>query len=247
MNQMQSETVTKVLGALLAARKEYGSVKKNAHNEFTKKPYADLSSVKEAIDEALLNAGIIVLDQLDTEGATAIVTTRAIHAESGEWVGSKFAGEAKGQNVAQEVGKLYTYGRRYNRLGLFDLAAEDDDAEGGPKRQRQENKPQSKPRQAAKPAPHAILDAPCVDGDERSLAKWTSDMVKVLGSMPSQHTIAQATTIQGFLDGHHEANPADERIKKALTALGEAIDAATTAVANQDHANMDREAQERAA
>ena len=56
-----SESVSKVIPALLRAQKNIGAAVKGASNPFFKSTYADLGSVMEVCKEPLNNEGIVIL------------------------------------------------------------------------------------------------------------------------------------------------------------------------------------------
>lgn len=125
-----SKETDKILPALHAAIPTLGVIIKDGVNTHTDSKYATINGVKAAIDQPLYNAGFLLIDTLDGDGFVTRVTTRLCHVESGQWVQSTFSAgvpAAKAAQFAQAVGSLQTYGRRYNRVGLLNLSAHDDD------------------------------------------------------------------------------------------------------------------------
>lgn len=120
-----SETRTKIFGAILAAKKNFDPVIKDATNPFFKSKYETLNGILDAVETALNNEGVILLQPSSTDGTNNFVTTRLEHVESGEFADSTLKLE-KTANM-QEVGAATTYGRRQTLKGILGLKAEDDD------------------------------------------------------------------------------------------------------------------------
>jgi hypothetical protein len=113
---------TKLIAALVAARKEMGAAKKGTSNPFFKSKYADLSSVIEAIKEPLEAHGLTFVQDIDDHGVTTVI----LH-ESGEVMRlAKFPIVATKQD-AQGFGSALTYARRYSLQTALGVPAEDDD------------------------------------------------------------------------------------------------------------------------
>jgi hypothetical protein len=110
-----------VYQALLSAKKDIGKVAKNAKNPHFKNSYADINALIEAVEPILLDNGLILLQPVND----LIVTTRIIHAESGQEVSSSIA--LPNASTPQQLGSAITYYRRYTLQSLLSLQAEDDD------------------------------------------------------------------------------------------------------------------------
>ena len=83
----QSQSITKIAGALVRAHADLSGVAKAATNPFFKSKYATLESVVDAVKPALLKQEIVVVQGLqDAEGGVAI-ETMLLHS-SGEWISS---------------------------------------------------------------------------------------------------------------------------------------------------------------
>lgn len=138
----KSESVVKLSGALAKAQAEMPAVEKNATNPFLKNRYADLGAVIEAAKPILARHGLSVVQMPVTFENTVGVTTMLMH-ESGEWLEGTILlplGEEKGKSIAQVVGSVITYLRRYSYASILGMYA-DEDTDG------------NKPASAAKPAP----------------------------------------------------------------------------------------------
>lgn len=112
-----------VLKAVLSAKKEIGKVAKNAKNPHFKNTYADINALIEAVEPILLENGLVLLQPVND----GIVTTRIIHAESGEEISSAI--QLPTANTPQQLGSAITYYRRYTLQSLLSLQAEDDDGQ----------------------------------------------------------------------------------------------------------------------
>jgi len=154
------------VGALaLALSKAQGQVKgavKDATNPFYKNRYSDLSSVKDACQEALTAFGIAVIQSPSAEGAKVSLTTLLLH-ESGEWVSGTITATGKDES-AQSVGSVITYLRRYALASMVGVAPEDDDGES------------AQPRGQFKPSPqtaksHQIVAAVTASEDKAALLR----------------------------------------------------------------------------
>jgi hypothetical protein len=110
-----------VLKALLSAKKDIGKVAKNAKNPHFKNTYADINALIEAVEPILLDNGLVLLQPVND----LVVTTRIIHAESGEEISSAIA--LPNASTPQQLGSAITYYRRYTLQSLLSLQAEDDD------------------------------------------------------------------------------------------------------------------------
>ena len=81
-----SESLSKIIAALLAAQKQITFASKDAKNPAFRSTYADLPAVIDAIKPALNEQGIAFVQTLSpSEPGFLAITTRLMH-ESGEWV-----------------------------------------------------------------------------------------------------------------------------------------------------------------
>lgn len=121
-----SETVTKIAPALISAKGNMGSLIKGASNPFFKSKYADLGSVIEVSEQALLDQGVVTIQGAGGDGETITVETLLLHS-SGEWLRAALSLKPAKANDPQAAGSAVTYARRYSLQALCNLAAEDDD------------------------------------------------------------------------------------------------------------------------
>jgi len=116
----------KIAPALIKAKKEFGPALKSSNNPHFRSKYADLGACLEAVDEALLNNGIALIQEtfLDETGVT--VETVFIH-ESGEILRGGKLHVPAAKHDPQGYGSALTYARRYSLQAACGIAPEDDD------------------------------------------------------------------------------------------------------------------------
>lgn len=126
MTELASESIVKIMPALLKAQGEYGPVVKDATNPHFGSKFLSLVGVIDAVGEALRKNKIAIVQQTDRhdDGITVLVT-RLIH-ESGEWLGSVYPLRPVKADPQSE-GSALTYARRYALMALTGIAPEDDD------------------------------------------------------------------------------------------------------------------------
>lgn len=117
--------LTNLAPALLKARAAFDPVLKDATNPHFRNKYASLSAVLGAVDGALSENGISVL-QFPADGAHGPgLTTMLLH-ESGEHIqGTTSIPLSKTDPQGWAAG--ITYARRYGLMAVLGIAAEDDD------------------------------------------------------------------------------------------------------------------------
>lgn len=116
---------SKLVLALIAAKKKFKPLVKNKFNPHFKNRYADLSAVGEAVDDALASEGLTVIQTMafDEKDHYGIVTK--LEHVSGDQRQSFYP--LPGGSKPQELASAITYGRRNSKCAILDLAAEDDD------------------------------------------------------------------------------------------------------------------------
>lgn len=152
-----SDTITKLMGALLKVQGQVDGVAKTKKNPHFGSKYATLESVVDTLREPCQEAGLVIVQAPGEciEGTIAI-TTMVSHAESGEWLRSTTQ-LPLAKPDPQGAGSAITYGLRYSLMALFVLPpVEDDDGNAASQRpvQRQDSRPAPSPapRQEARPA-----------------------------------------------------------------------------------------------
>lgn len=127
--------------AFVAAKKAFAPALKTSSNPHFKSKYADLAGCLEAVNDALLEAGIAVYQETSECETGIIIETVFLH-ESGETLrGGKLHVPAAKQDP-QGYGSALTYARRYSLMAACGIAAEDDDGNAASK---------PKPKQAGNP------------------------------------------------------------------------------------------------
>lgn len=112
--------------AFVAAKKEFAPALKTSTNPHFRSKYADLAGCLEAVNDALLNHGIAIIQETAESDSGVVVETVFIH-ESGETIrGGKLHVPASKQDP-QGYGSALTYARRYSVMAACGIAAEDDD------------------------------------------------------------------------------------------------------------------------
>lgn len=116
---------TSLAQALLAFQAEGVKLQKNAINPHFKNKYISLDSLMESV-LPVLNASGLVLLQLPTaiDGAPAL-TTRIVHADSGESVEATMLLQLQ-KSDPQSQGSAITYARRYAAMSFLGLVADED-------------------------------------------------------------------------------------------------------------------------
>lgn len=124
-----STTIGAIAKALAAAQREIGVAVKDATNLHFRSKYADLQAVDEACRPALSKHGIAISQGTSYLDGFVSVTTRLMHAESGEYIESTLH-IAPSKHDAQGVGSAITYARRFGLSALAAVpAGVDDDGE----------------------------------------------------------------------------------------------------------------------
>lgn len=167
-----SPTITVLSLALHKFQGETTGVTKDGNNPHFKKNYATLANVIDTARPVLQSAGLVFIQGLGAVSDNSVeVTTRIIHAESGEWMESTLQ-MPLGKRDPQGTGSAVTYGLRYSLMAMLGLPPSDDDAETSADRgksQQQQSKSNAKPLYAA-------LEASMRENKTRSdLSGWWRD------------------------------------------------------------------------
>lgn len=115
----------KLVKALVTAKKEFKELKrtKKAYNYY----YAPMEECLEATEKALLNNGLVVIQNVVSNEEKIGVVTMIAH-ESGQHLEKIFYWDLAKRDP-QSLGSAITYFRRYSYMAMLGLAPEDDDAE----------------------------------------------------------------------------------------------------------------------
>ena len=124
-----SETTKAISAALLGFQADVTGVKRDSTNPHFKNRYASLEAVMDSARPWLQHYGLVII-----QSPGAIVdgnlemTTRFIHADSGEWIEGK--GDIPlGKRDPQGAGSAQTYAQRYHLMAMLGLPPTDDDGE----------------------------------------------------------------------------------------------------------------------
>lgn len=132
-----SQTIVALSAALLKFQSEATGVSKDGKNPHFKSKYATLENVIDTARPVLQSSGLAFIQGLGAVSDNTVeVTTRLIHAESGEWMESTLQ-MPLGKRDPQGTGSAATYGLRYSLMAMLGMPASDDDAETSFERDRQ--------------------------------------------------------------------------------------------------------------
>lgn len=112
--------------AFVASKREFGPALKSNNNPAFRYKYADLGACLEAVDEALLNNGIALIQETSEDDTGVTVETVFIHESGQERRCGKLHVPASKQDP-QGYGSALTYARRYSVMAACGIAPEDDD------------------------------------------------------------------------------------------------------------------------
>lgn len=144
-----------VHGALLLARSKFGPVLKSKTNPHFKSKYADLQGVLDAVEDALSECGLVLVQRTEVkDGGAVVLVTELVHVETNGTIASVYPLTPAKPNDPQALGGAMTYARRYSALALLGLAPEDDDGNeaSGRGQQRQQAAGQRQQQAAGKEA-----------------------------------------------------------------------------------------------
>jgi hypothetical protein len=129
---LQSDTITKIAPALVAAAGQLQGIAPDSTNPAFRSKYISLDALMAAVRPVLAQHGLAVMHGTKhpetSEGGKLVgltIETRILH-NSGEWIASSIAVPVT-KSDAQGAGSAISYGRRYGLSALLGLTAEDDD------------------------------------------------------------------------------------------------------------------------
>lgn len=134
----KSDNIGELAAALAKAQGQIKNAAKDAANPFFKSKYADLASIRDAIQAPFAENGLCVMQPVSVDGSKVTVTTILAHS-SGQWVSSDLSMTAQRQvqgggwekiDTPQAIGSATSYARRYALAAIAAVATEDDDGEG---------------------------------------------------------------------------------------------------------------------
>ena len=191
----KSDNINELATALAKAQGAMRFAIKDADNPFFKSKYADLSSVVEAIRDALSGNGLSYMQHLHpSEKHEVCVETVLLHA-SGQWVSCGTLTVPVSKHDAQGFGSALTYARRYSLSAAVGVVADDDDgnaaAAAAPKA----------------PAPKAAAQKPVAKEVPANVKEKAAEIQK-----PARGTIS-GDPLEGDLTGIGSDRPASEEVK----------------------------------
>lgn len=127
----------KIASAFIKAKKEFSPALKDKTNPAFRSKYADLGACLEAVNDALLNNGIALV-QRTSEDATGVTVETVLLHESGETMESGKLHVPAAKQDPQGYGSALTYARRYSLMTACGIAPEDDDGNAGTDAKRRE-------------------------------------------------------------------------------------------------------------
>jgi hypothetical protein len=143
-----SNNINELAAALAKAQGCMAPAKMDSVNPFLKNRYADLGSVIQAARQPLSANGLSFTQHPAVTESQVSVTTLLLHA-SGEWIESEITlplDGGKGLSLAQSMGAIITYLRRYSLASILGIYA-DEDTDGN------ESKKAAPAQKATVPAP----------------------------------------------------------------------------------------------
>lgn len=123
----RSETIGKVISALLRAQKNMGNVTKGSKNPFFKSNFADINALRAEAMPALNAEGLVLLQPPATFDGRNYIETIIAHEESGEYISSLNEVITSKQNDPQNYLAAQTYTRRGALQAFLSMGSEDDD------------------------------------------------------------------------------------------------------------------------
>ena len=136
IDELNRKPPVHLYAAIRAAQGKIETVRKNGENPHFHSKYATLDEIWENVRKPLNDAGLIVLCDVYTANGERLLTTRVIHAETGEEASCTFPIMAA-TNSPQAIGSAMTYARRYTLTALLEIVTgdgADDDGEAAENR-----------------------------------------------------------------------------------------------------------------
>ena len=151
-----SDKIEAISKALVAFHGKIGKIAKDQTNPYFNSKYAGLSSILAAVNPALQECGLSIMQMPADEDE---LITLLVH-ESGQFIGSKMKMSLTKRDP-QAQGSAITYARRYAVAAILSLSFdEDDDGNSAMPSQSSQNRPgapqQPKTTQDTAPAPKAV-------------------------------------------------------------------------------------------
>jgi hypothetical protein len=121
--QMESDKITEVLKAKIAARKDFKTLAKSGTNPHFKSKYSTLDDIWNACGDALADNGLDVTHQISNNGNGTEMVATLFH-ESGQYLRSAIPLPI---GTPQQTGSAITYMRRYTVQSILNLEGDWED------------------------------------------------------------------------------------------------------------------------
>lgn len=158
----KSENINELAAALAKAQGAMRFAAKDSNNPFFKSKYADLSSVVEAIRDALASNGLSYMQHIHQSDKHEVCVETIILHSSGQWIGCGTVSIPVNKADAQGYGSALTYARRYSLSAAVGVVADDDDgnaAANAAPHERVSQKPSPMPQKVKEAVkPRSIVD-----------------------------------------------------------------------------------------
>lgn len=128
MSKQFSESLDKLLPALIKARAEFPAVKKDGYNPHFKSKFATLKAVQEATEPVMGKYGLVITQFASSVDGKPGLTTWLAH-ESGQYINDTTV-LALAKSDPQAQGSGITYLRRYGWSSVLGLVTDEDDDDG---------------------------------------------------------------------------------------------------------------------
>lgn len=115
-----------IASAFVKAKRAFGPALKDKTNPAFRSKYADLGACLEAVEDALLENGIALIQETFDDATGVTVETVFLH-ESGELLRCGKLHVPASKQDPQGYGSALTYARRYSLITACGIAPEDDD------------------------------------------------------------------------------------------------------------------------
>ena len=148
IDELKRKPPVNLYAAIHKAQAQIETVRKNGENPHFHSKYATLDEIWENVRKPLNDAGLIVLCDVYTANCERLLTTRVIHAETGEEASCTFPIMAA-TNSPQAIGSAMTYARRYTLTALLEIVTGDGTDDDGEAAENNHNTPAKSPSASA--------------------------------------------------------------------------------------------------
>jgi hypothetical protein len=171
----KSESISELAQALAKAQGSMQAAKMASENPFLHNKYANLGDVIQAARKPLSDNGLSFTQHPTIEDSRVSVTTILMHA-SGQWIESNITlplEGGKGISLAQSMGAIITYLRRYALSAILGIYA-DEDTDGNEAKPAQK----SQPAQAPKPATAQHAPVTTATAEHAAILDWPTEFIQ---------------------------------------------------------------------